>query len=254
MRIKSSKQVFGYPFPHLIIENFLTEQEQEEIVNEILEVQRNEVVNKVMGGRYQYKPEFFKDGSNSKKIFNFFNSLKTYDEIFNLLMNKDNNYSNFILRNNFNSIIKKYGKKEKFLSKIFPFFFKKSFFLHMDFSIAKKNYFREPHHDKKTRIISFLLYLNSLSHESGGALEIYKYKESKPNFYQFPEIDKLEIYNKISPNGGKLIVFLSSPDSVHGVEKFLPKSDEKRFFLYGSYTSFFDVNWLKDKKNLNLNT
>ena len=101
MRIKSSKQVFGYPFPHLIIENFLTEQEQEEIVNEILEVQRNEVVNKVMGGRYQYKPEFFKDGSNSKKIFNFFNSLKTYDEIFNLLMNKDNNYSNFILRKNF---------------------------------------------------------------------------------------------------------------------------------------------------------
>ena len=40
MRIKNSKQVFGYPFPHLIIENFLTEQEQEEIVNEILEVQK----------------------------------------------------------------------------------------------------------------------------------------------------------------------------------------------------------------------
>ena len=37
-------------------------------------------------------------------------------------MNKDNNYSNFILKKNFNSIIKKYGKKEKFLSKIFPSF------------------------------------------------------------------------------------------------------------------------------------
>ena len=248
MKINNSKQVFDYPFPYLIIENFLTKPEQEKTVNEILEVQKNEVVNKVMGGRYQYKPDFFKDGSNSKKIFNFFNCIETYNEIFNQLINKNSNYSNFTLKKNFNSIIKNYGKKEKFLSKIFPFLFKKSFFLHLDFSIAKKNYCREPHHDKNTRIINFLLYLNSLDRESGGSLEIYKYKESKPDFSQFPEINKLEIHNKISPRGGKLIVFLSSPDSVHGVEKFLPISDEKRYFLYGSYTSLFDVNWVRDKK------
>ena len=68
----------------------------------------------------------------------------------------------------------------------------------MDFSVAKKGYFREPHHDKNTRIINFLLYLNTLEN-SGGALEIYKYKKNKDNYSQFPKFDDVELDNKIDP-------------------------------------------------------
>ena len=75
----------------------------------------------------------------------------------------------------------------------------------MDFSVAKK-VISEPHHDKNTRIINFLLYLNTLEN-SGGALEIYKYKKNKDTHSQFPKFDDVELDNKIDPKGGKLIVF-----------------------------------------------
>ena len=116
----------------------------------------------------------------------------------------------------------------------------------MDFSVAKNEYFREPHHDKDSRIISFLLYLNTTNNNEGGSFEIYKYINEKENDYErFPNFQKIQLDKKIKPKGGKLIVFLSSPNSIHGVEKFEPKDNEKRIFAYGSYTSFFNVNWIK---------
>ena len=39
------------------------------------------------------------------------------------------------------------------------FLLKENFFLHMDFSLAQEEYIREPHHDRDSRIINFLLYL-----------------------------------------------------------------------------------------------
>ena len=47
----------------------------------------------------------------------------------------------------------------------------------MDFSVAKNNYYREPHHDKDTRILSFLIYLNNTKASNGGSLEIYEFKK-----------------------------------------------------------------------------
>ena len=47
---------------------------------------------------------------------------------------------------------------------------------------------------------------------------------------------------KIPPKQGHLITFLSTPDSIHGVDKIVSKN-KKRYFFYGSYTSLEKVDW-----------
>ena len=42
--------------------------------------------------------------------------------------------------------------------------------------MSKRGYFREPHRDRSTRIINFLIYLNSIPRKNGGILEIFKTK------------------------------------------------------------------------------
>ena len=49
--------------------------------------------------------------------------------------------------------------------------------LDVDFSRSKKGYFRKAHRDRDTRIISFLLYLNTIDKKLGGEFEVYKTKE-----------------------------------------------------------------------------
>ena len=241
MNLKKIKLI-KKPFPILITDNFIKSNVQKKLIKEILEMDINKPVKKVMGGRYQYSNYMFKNNSECNKIFNFFNQKSTFkillnhmNDISNTFLLNEDSYSNFVEnRNKFHILIKKF----------FPVLLKKKFFLEMDFSVAKNNYFREPHHDKDTRILSFLLYLNTTKKENGGSLEIYEYKKNK-NFERFPQKKKLRLIKKIPPKFGKLIVFLSSPDSIHGVEKFITKKNEKRIFLYGSYTSFNNVNWKK---------
>jgi len=242
MDLNIKYQLFENPFPHIIYENFLSEDEQKKILDEILEVDNQSNVNKVMGGRYQYSVNLFNEKCKTKRLFNFFNSKKTF-EILSKKLLSDIESSEFHLKvNKFNKYYTKKKIYHSFLKKIFPFFFKKSIFLHMDFSVSKNNYFREPHHDKKTRIISFLLYLNTISDNQGGALEIFKFRD-KEKYERFPDKDKIFVEKKVKPKSGRLVAFLSCPNSIHGVQKFEPKNNEKRVFAYGSYTSFFDVEW-----------
>ena len=244
MKISFNHKYFNKPFSYLVCEDFLNTNDQNQIIDEISDLDISFKVKKVMNGRYQYNTNHIKKNSLSDKLYNYFNSKETFDQIKKKLFLNEESPSKFYTKQKFDKIVKNNQVKSK-ISKFLPTFFKNSFFLHMDFSVAKKEYFREPHHDKNTRIINFLLYLNTLEN-SGGALEIYRYKKKTNNYSQFPKHEDVELDNKIDPKGGKLIIFLSTPDSVHGVEKFYPKKDEKRFFIYGSYTSYFKVEWVEN--------
>ena len=231
------------PFPILITDNFIKSNVQKKLIKEILEMDNNKPVKKVMGGRYQYSNHMFKKDSECNKIFDFFNQNSTFRLLFDQMTNISNTFS--IDENSYIDFVKNRNKLDIIINKFFPVLNKKRFFLEMDFSVAKNNYFREPHHDKNTRILSFLLYLNTTKKKNGGSLEIYQYKKFNKIFERFPNKNNLKLIKKIPPKFGKLIVFLSSPESIHGVEKFVAKNNEKRIFLYGSYTSFSNVNWIK---------
>ena len=242
MNLKKIKLI-KKPFPILITDNFIKSNIQKKIINEILEMDTNKPVKKVMGGRYQYSNHMFKKNSECNKIFNFFNQNSTFRLLFDYMNNVSNTFS--IDKNSYINFVKNRNKLHIIINKFFPILVKKKFFLEMDFSVAKNNYFRKPHHDKDTRILSFLLYLNTTKKINGGSLEIFKYNKSNKIFDRFPRRNKLKLIKKIPPKFGKLVVFLSSPDSIHGVEKFVAKNNEKRIFLYGSYTSFSNVNWIR---------
>ena len=103
----------------------------------------------------------------------------------------------------------------------------------MNYSLAFKGYKLKTHTDKNSRLIVFLLYLNELN-DDGGHLEIYS---KNPNVN-----DQFKLEKKFKPMGGKLIVFLSSPESFHNVSK-IEKPNTERYFCYGGYTSMNQVNW-----------
>ena len=242
-----NKKILRKPFPLMIADisdDFLNEENQNLICDEILEIKRKVNTEMVMGGRYSYSSNLFTKHKYCSHIFNFFNNKSTYNFLLNELSNP---LRKFVLKNYYTTFLDTVTKKEKKINRYLNFLYKKKFYLDMDFSIVEKNYFREPHHDKQTRILSFLLYLNTTNIKSGGSLEIYEYKNDKNIYERFPKKNDLNLFTKIKPEFGKLIVFLSSPDSVHGVENFVSYQDEKRIFLYGSYTAFNNVEWILNK-------
>ena len=247
-RFKKST-VINCDFPIIVFDNFLNHQESISISEEILK--QTNFDGKVMGGRniIYNSSEKYKKLLENKYIndLNFFlNDYKTFNYLFNELINSNNRKINF----NPTNIPKKYKLKKskgiiKYLDKLYNRFSNGYAYLEMDYSNAEKGYEIEPHHDKKERILNFLLYFNSLEEKDGGALEIYKYKSSEINeFHQKPSMNNLELQKKIRPVKNQLIVFLSTPNSVHGVEKFISK-DKNRIFAYGSYTSSKKIIWKK---------
>ena len=133
-------------------------------------------------------------------------------------------------------------RKSFFISK----FFKKTLNLDIDFSKSKKGYFRQAHRDRDTRVISFLIYLNSIKEDFGGAFEVYESKLKDLNLLKrFPEPKDVELVDKFSPKAGQLFLFSSTPDSYHGVSKFTSDIQE-RVFIYGSYSLDRKVIWKKN--------
>jgi len=239
---------FTDPFPHLIIDNFLDKKQCENVINELKK--KNEEINKiaVMGGRKRFHEGEFNKKSFVYKIYQTFNNIEQFNFFLNKLipLAKDSKRK-FVIKNNFKFLSKK-PKNSLFLrikKKIFPFVYSKKIFCEMDFSIGEKGYEREPHHDAPNKTVVFLLYLNDIKNNNdGGSLEIYKYKNDKQMiFKQAPDLIDVEVKKNIYPAQGKLIVFLSCPDSLHGVKKYNPENDDKRYFIYGSYGNFFNINW-----------
>ncbi len=106
-----------------------------------------------------------------------------------------------------------------------------------DFSISQKGYKREIHRDSDSRIMVFLLYLNSFEKEgNGGELNLHELLIGKQkNIPAQPNPENCKIVKTFKPKAGNLILFLNSSAAFHSVSKMT--GDEKRYFLYGSYTA-----------------
>ncbi|MDB9699476.1 2OG-Fe(II) oxygenase [Candidatus Pelagibacter sp.] len=254
----SNIRTLSEPYPILIIDNFMTEEEAKEGYDIITSSKSDEYVN---GGRFNIRKgtnEFKKFISKNKvfeNLYNFFNDESQFDFLYtklqNTMKNSENKYQATNLPTNFNKtyfVYKRNIHQNKFFKKILNYFWiktpdiiKKNLrliytcnYFDINFSYAKKGYKLITHRDKDTRVIVFLLYLNDLKTEDGGALEVY----SKNNDNDF------ELKDKFTPKTGKLIAFLSNPDSYHNVSEIV-NADITRCFCYGSYSSNQDIVWKK---------
>ena len=245
------------PYPIITMNKFLDLRICKKICREINDF--NNYDDLVMNGRFRVNKgsdhfdQQLKQSPNLKSLYNQLNNLKFYKKISKQLNYEiSNRINNFYPELNNPSFSKnKFGRQSfkllshlretKFISKLF----RQTLNLDMDFSKSKKGYFRVAHRDRDTRVISFLIYLNSFKNKDGGQLEIY---ETKKNFYtndKFPRFPEKKAVKKIisfPPKAGQLVVFMSTPDSYHGVSKF--KSIKKdRVFIYGSYSMDRKVTW-----------
>ncbi len=223
--------------------------------------------------------ELLKNSVNWKNLHEKLNSRNFYEEClktFNLDSNKFE-LKNFFFKNELNNIERKYknliNKKFSYLEtktllklillRIFKemlfkikFMFKKKINLELlfDFSISKKGYKREIHRDSDSRIIVFLLYLNSFKDKGeGGDLNLHELiKKEKNNIPAQPRNEDCKIVETFKPKTGNLVLFLNSAEAFHSVSEMV--GDKKRYFLYGSYTALNKKNpFLKNSKN-NLKT
>jgi hypothetical protein len=203
---------------------------------------------------------FINKTQSAEQVFNFFENKDVYNFFYKNLedLNKNNqeyfqlDCKNFIYLNNFNNKKKDiFSKiKNKLLKMTSQIMNNHKVYCDLDFSMAGSGYEREPHHDKENRILNFLYYMNDFNGLDGGNFQIFQYKE-KPKFYfRQPSLDNVYELKKIPPKQGHLITFLSTPDSIHGVDRIV-LTTKKRYFFYGSYTSIKKVDWKLRQKNEN---
>jgi len=244
------------PYPIGYINNFLTSEECKNLFNEINAFDQYDDL--VMNGRMRVNKgskrfqNYLLNSPHLSSIYeklnnqNFYLSMKRKLDI----IKTNNSWSTAL--NEFIFSKENYGEQSFNLFKIIrknflvSQFFKKTINLDMDFSKSKKGYFRKAHRDRDTRVISFLIYLNSIEENYGGAFEVYKSKLNDLSLLKrFPDKKNVELIDKFSPKAGQLFLFSSTPDSYHGVSKFTSDTQE-RVFIYGSYSLDRKVSWEKN--------
>ena len=211
----------------------------------------------IMGGRSRINKGsknfnlYIKNSVNSAKLFKLLNSKSFYKKIENLFTKnfKDGSWVNLHKPQSFNP--KKFTVKKKLNSTELKNLLGNNYTnpkinLDIDFSVSKEGYRLRPHRDDITRLYNFLIYLTDIPKKNGGSLTIYR-KKAKENlrksFRRFPKISELEIVKSFTPRKGTVVFFQSTPNSYHGVKRFIERNCPKRFFIYGSYALNKPVIW-----------
>lgn len=249
-------RIFYKPWPHIMFDDFLNNEQCNQIIEEMLNQPKYD--DKVMVNRNR----IFKGSKNfnsilekslkMKEIYEYFNKIETF-KLFNNFF--DQNKLDWKLKEKIASFSSNFSGKQKdsFLENLIKFLsnkglIKTSMNLDMDFSISGEGYVRGAHRDRETRVLNFLIYLNEVGDEVGGDFELYDNNLSKFNnqdlYPRFPDLENVFVSKSVSPKIGKMIVFLSTPDSYHAASQFLSKT-KKRIFIYGSYSLNKKSNWVK---------
>ncbi len=211
----------------------------------------------IMGGRSRINKGsknfnlYIKNSINSAKLFKLFNSKSFYKKIENLFTKnfKDGSWINLHKPKSFNP--KKFTIKKKLNSSELKKMLGNNYTnpkvnLDIDFSVSKGGYRLRPHRDDITRLYNFLIYLTDIPKKNGGSLTIYRKKAKKnlrKSFRRFPKMSELEVVKSFTPKKGTVVFFQSTPNSYHGVKRFIERNCPKRFFVYGSYALNKPVIW-----------
>ena len=253
---------FLKPYPLIIYSNILDIPHLNDL-QRFLANEKTKFDKTVMGNRMT----IIKGTSNFKKLLNevkvgndinnFFEKKSVFEYFYNNLEKLNiNNKNSYDLQNKKFKFLKKFISNRgsanntsltfRFKNRLSKIFSKInndcSLYSDLDFSVAAKGYWREPHHDSEERIMNFLLYINDFDGDNGGNFQIFKYKKNPQKYLKQPNLNDLELVRNIEPKRGYLVTFLSSPNSLHGVDV-IKKTNEKRYFLYGSYTALKKIEW-----------
>lgn len=106
-----------------------------------------------------------------------------------------------------------------------------------DFSRAGNGYSIEPHRDSDSRLLVFLLFLNSFSEDNGvegGKLHFHELIDKSKDIAR-PKLESCKLIDTIKPEAGTLVIFSNEDDSYHSVSE-MKNSKDYRYFMYGGFT------------------
>ena len=254
LQIEKLKKLKGN-FPVLVGSNIISKNICKLLIEEISNSKSFD--DMIMGGRSRINKgsknfnNYIKQSKISKKLFKLFNSKSFYKKIENIFKKrfKNGSWQNSNLPKIFNP--KKFTIKKKLNSNELQKLLGNNYSnpkvnLDIDFSVSKGGYRLRPHRDDITRLYNFLIYLTDIPKKNGGSLTIYRKKAKKnirKSFRRFPKISELEVVKEFTPKQGTVVFFQSTPNSYHGVKRFIEKNCPKRFFIYGSYALNKPVIW-----------
>lgn len=249
-------KIFYEPWPHIVFDDFLDNQQCQGIIKEIIDqpyyddkVMINR--NRIFKGSKNFNNILLKS-PNMKHIYEYLNKFKTF-KVFDDLFDKSK--LEWKLNEKIVSFSENFSGKQKdsFFESFIKFLsnkklIKTSMNLDIDFSVSGEGYTRGAHRDRETRVLNFLIYLNQFDKEDGGLFELYDNTfldfNLQDQYPRFPDLKKVSVKKDILPKAGKMVVFLSTPNSYHAASQFLSKS-KKRIFIYGSYSLNKKTNWSK---------
>ena len=266
-------------------DNYISPSECEELIHDANNILHDQNFIKVQNNRrlvpsasidYQ---KLIKGSKKWKNLHNQLNSQEFLNFIISNLNVEDKSYEvvNFFYKENMGKYLYRYKNLNQIkvslintkalikytffrifrdLTRILKFKFSKKRYVELlyDYSISPNGYKREIHRDSDARTFVFLLYLNNLSKNGiGGDLEIYKYKKDKEKIPSRPNYEDCDLIEKISPEPGRIVVFLNSHDSLHAVSE-MKNHDGLRHFLYGSFTLLAKNNEFLSRSEGQLNT
>ena len=235
-------------YRNLIINNFLSKKNCKQIIKDLEKFNQHDDL--VMGGRKRINKgsknfeKFIQRSKISNKFYRKLNDKKFFLKIKSTFEKISSEFYALNRKLNFSKTL--YGsQKGNKITDIKTDLKKNLVYLDMDFSISTKGYSRGPHRDRDSRLINFLIYLNSLNKKDGAKLNLYNLKNKKINLKKkrFMSEKKLKLIKSLKPMAGKIIFFESAPNSYHSASNFYAKKVKKRYFIYGSYSLNKKVSW-----------
>ena len=174
-------------FPIIQVDNLLSDNSCEKLKKDI-QKQKN-FDDFVMNGRNRINKgsstfkNFLEKSKIAKKLYKSLNSKTTFERILEIFLNNFQDFSWKFQGKRFSYSKVNYGnQKGKILTNQKQKDKNKHIVnLDIDFSVSENGYFREPHRDRSTRIINFLIYLNSIPKKME---EHWKFLKQKKNMVQ----------------------------------------------------------------------
>jgi len=230
-KIKKSK-LYTYPFPHILIKNFLPIKlfnEFSKLLPSYYELEEKNVFTQSMSGT---KKGVFYESSFFKKIYSKNKNFRSVIKIFKEIENETNN--------KFKKEIKK-NVEEKYSN------LKTTFSCSISSSV--KGYLKSPHIDRREHKFNFLYYSN-IQKKRGGEVCLWHSKKNKI-YDVFPSKKKVKKIKKIAAIPNSCLIMLNTPFAYHSVNKYTGSKERKYFYAVYDFPAHTNNYKLKERKKGN---
>lgn len=263
----ANAKIVKTPFPYLVIDNALNEEDFERITKEIpskefIEGVKQQYSDNGYGKRYDISSrqsdfyDMIEKSPTWKKLYDYLYSKEFLNEVDKVFGDEVSRMGGLFQTRKLRLVpgrynahtykepgifrVRKIGRKLKEVMK-------NNVFVEAGLAIGNEGYWREAHVDNRNRIASMLIYFNGREDFDGGDLVLYKSKKERPleSYGKKLADEEAEAFETVEPKKNRVAMFLCSNNSFHGVVPVKEKNAPRKFSYIG-ITSISSHIWKVD--------